>query len=105
MTIHNCSCAHAGADAGGIGVNYGTRGTTLPPPADVARFLARDTLVDRVRLLDADPAVLQAQVLRAFADKLTRIDTLNVTPDLTAALGGLLRSPAAAPRRSDAPAP
>ncbi|PUZ49556.1 hypothetical protein GQ55_7G335000 [Panicum hallii var. hallii] len=49
-----------GADAGGIGVNYGTRGTTLPPPADVARFLARDTLVDRVRLFDADPAVLQA---------------------------------------------
>ncbi|OEL16848.1 Glucan endo-1,3-beta-glucosidase [Dichanthelium oligosanthes] len=49
-----------GADAGGIGVNYGTRGTTLPPPADVARFLARDTLVDRVRLFDADPIVLQA---------------------------------------------
>ena len=61
---------------------------------------------ERLALLrDADPAVLQAQVLRAFADKLTRIDTLNVTPDLTAALGGLLRSPAAAPRGSDAPAP
>ncbi|KAF8659969.1 hypothetical protein HU200_058051 [Digitaria exilis] len=45
---------------GGIGVNYGTRGTTLPPPGDVARFLARETLVDRVRLLDADPAVLHA---------------------------------------------
>lgn len=41
-------------------MNYGTRGTTLPAPADVARFLARDTIVDRVRLLDADPVLLQA---------------------------------------------
>jgi len=62
LTISNCSCAHrhAGADGGGIGVTYGRRGTTLPPPADVARFLARETLVDRVRLLNADPMVLQA---------------------------------------------
>ncbi|KAL6651772.1 hypothetical protein ACP70R_010697 [Stipagrostis hirtigluma subsp. patula] len=49
-----------GADAGGIGFTYGTRATTLPPPADVARFLARDTVVDRVRLYDADPLVLRA---------------------------------------------
>ncbi|CAD6259021.1 unnamed protein product [Miscanthus lutarioriparius] len=52
--------AITGADAGGIGVNYGTRGTTLPAPADVARFLTRDTIVDRVRLFDADPVLLQA---------------------------------------------
>ncbi|CAL5070844.1 unnamed protein product [Urochloa decumbens] len=45
---------------GGVGVNYGTRGTTLPAPSDVAAFLARETLVDRVRLFDADPAVLRA---------------------------------------------
>ncbi|CAN6236697.1 unnamed protein product [Urochloa humidicola] len=44
----------------GVGVNYGTRGTTLPAPSDVAAFLARETLVERVRLLDADPAVLRA---------------------------------------------
>lgn len=44
----------------GIGVNYGTRATTLPSPADVAQFLARDTIIERVRLLDADPVVLGA---------------------------------------------
>ena len=65
---------------------------------------------ERLALLrDIDPAVLQSLVLRAFAEKLTRIDTLNVTPDLTAALGGMLRghaAPSAAPPvvpRGDAP--
>lgn len=58
---------------------------------------------DRLALLaGVDPAVLQTLTLRAFAEKLTRIETLNVTPDLTASLSGLLRSaashaPAAAP--------
>ncbi|CAM0902981.1 unnamed protein product [Alopecurus aequalis] len=47
------------ADAAGIGVTYGRRATSLPPPAHVARFLARDTVVDRVRLLNADPLVLR----------------------------------------------
>ncbi|TVU16639.1 hypothetical protein EJB05_40213, partial [Eragrostis curvula] len=56
-------------EAGGIGVNYGTRATTLPAPADVAQFLARDTIIDRVRLLDADPALL-----RAFADTGLAVD-------------------------------
>ncbi|KAG8043959.1 hypothetical protein GUJ93_ZPchr0458g22698 [Zizania palustris] len=55
-------------DAGGVGVTYGTRGTTLPPPADVARFLAY-TIFDRVRLLDADPRALQA-----FADTGLAVD-------------------------------
>uniref|UniRef100_A0A0A9DSR5 glucan endo-1,3-beta-D-glucosidase n=1 Tax=Arundo donax TaxID=35708 RepID=A0A0A9DSR5_ARUDO len=49
-----------GTVAGGVGVNYGTRATTLPPPADVAQFLARDTIVTRVRLFDADPLLLRA---------------------------------------------
>ena len=53
---------------------------------------------ERVALLrGVDPAVLQAMTLRSFADKLTRIDTLNVTPDLTASLAGLLRPPAPPP--------
>ena len=48
---------------------------------------------ERLALLrDVDPAALQSLTLRAFAEKLTKIETLNVTPDLTAALGGLLRS-------------
>ena len=47
---------------------------------------------ERLALLrGADPAVLQAVTLRAFAEKLTKIDTLNITPDLTAALTALLR--------------
>lgn len=44
-------------------------------------------------LKDLDPAILQSLTLRRFADKLTKIDTLNVTPDLTAALAGLRSSP------------
>ena len=42
---------------------------------------------------DVPPAVLQALTLRSFAEKITKIDTLNVTPDLTAALSGALRPP------------
>ncbi len=53
---------------------------------------------ERLALLQGvEPAVLQVLTLRAFAEKLTRIDTLNVTPDLTAALGGMLRPRDAAP--------
>ncbi|KAI5011162.1 hypothetical protein ZWY2020_013299 [Hordeum vulgare] len=50
----------AAADAAGVGVTYGRRATSLPPPADVARFLARGTVLDRVRLLNADPLALRA---------------------------------------------
>ena len=56
----------------------------------------------------ADPAVVQALTLRAFAEKLTRIDTLNVTPDLTAALGAALRpraEPPPPPRGAPPPKP
>ena len=38
-----------------------------------------------------DPALLYALAARAFADKLHRIETLNVTPDLAAAISGALR--------------
>ena len=51
---------------------------------------------ERLALLQrADPAVLHAITLRRFAEKLTRVDTLNVTPDLTGALANLLRAPPA----------
>ena len=53
---------------------------------------------ERLALLrGVDGAALQALTLRAFAEKLTKIDTLNVTPDLTAALAGLLRAPPVPP--------
>ncbi len=59
---------------------------------------------ERLALLrDVDPAVLQTLTMRAFAEKLTRIDTLNVTPDLTASLTSLLR-PAAPPAAGGRPA-
>jgi len=45
-----------------IGVNYGRMGDNLPPPSEVAKFL-QTTNIDKVKLFDADPSVLQA-----FAD-------------------------------------
>ncbi|KAG8381116.1 hypothetical protein BUALT_Bualt06G0089000 [Buddleja alternifolia] len=47
---------------GSIGVNYGTMADNLPPPAKVARFLQHSTIINRVRLFNADP-----EMLRAFA--------------------------------------
>ncbi|KAK3143336.1 hypothetical protein QOZ80_4AG0299110 [Eleusine coracana subsp. coracana] len=60
LLLLSVSATNGTAAGGGIGVIYGTRATSLPAPADVAQFLARETIVDRVRLLDADPAVLRA---------------------------------------------
>jgi hypothetical protein len=45
-----------------IGVNYGTKGDNLPPPATVASFLANRTRIDRVKLFDTNP-----DMVRAFA--------------------------------------
>ncbi|ESQ31974.1 hypothetical protein EUTSA_v10004182mg [Eutrema salsugineum] len=50
-----------GANAS-IGVNYGTLANNLPPPRQVAEFLLHSTVINRIRLFDADP-----QILRAFA--------------------------------------
>lgn len=45
---------------GAIGVNYGTVADNLPPPPQVARFLLQSTIIDRVRLFDSNPDILQA---------------------------------------------
>lgn len=45
---------------GAIGVNYGTVANNLPPPAQVAHFLLESTTINRVRLFDANPDILQA---------------------------------------------
>ncbi|XP_051121299.1 glucan endo-1,3-beta-glucosidase isoform X2 [Andrographis paniculata] len=50
------SAAHA------IGVNYGTLGDNLPPPAQVAQFLKTQTSIDRIKIFDVNP-----DILRAFA--------------------------------------
>lgn len=47
---------------GSIGVNYGTVADNLPPPTEVAKFLLESTIINRVRLFDANP-----ETLRAFA--------------------------------------
>ncbi|KAM7494903.1 hypothetical protein LguiB_029512 [Lonicera macranthoides] len=46
-----------------IGVNYGTLGDNLPPPAQVAQFLKDKTYIDRIKIFDTNP-----EILRAFAD-------------------------------------
>ena len=56
-------------------------------------------------LRDVDPAVLHAVTLRQFAEKLTRIETLNVTPDLTGALSSLLKAAQPAPPPAKAAGP
>ncbi|KAL2558222.1 O-Glycosyl hydrolase family 17 protein [Forsythia ovata] len=45
-----------------IGVNYGTLGNNLPPPAQVAQFLKDKTTIDRIKIFDVNP-----DILRAFA--------------------------------------
>lgn len=43
-----------------IGVNYGRVANNLPPPSQVAKFLAQDTYIDGIKLYDADPSTLLA---------------------------------------------
>lgn len=45
---------------GAIGVNYGTVANNLPPPSQVAHFLLESTTINRVRLFDANPGIIQA---------------------------------------------
>jgi regulator of protease activity HflC (stomatin/prohibitin superfamily) len=50
--------------------------------------------MERARLAivqDVNPSMIYALAARAFAEKLSKIDTLNVTPDLAAAIGQMLR--------------
>lgn len=46
-----------------IGVNYGTLGNNLPPPAQVAQFIKDKTVIDRIKIFDINP-----DILRAFAN-------------------------------------
>lgn len=56
LLLHLATAAH------GIGINYGTLGDNLPPPAAVANFLKTKTTIDRVKIYDVNP-----DILRAFA--------------------------------------
>ncbi|CAN8252178.1 unnamed protein product [Cochlearia groenlandica] len=63
-----------GANAS-IGVNYGTLANNLPPPRQVAEFLLHSTVINRVRLFDADP-----QIIRSFAHTVVAV-TVTVPND------------------------
>ncbi|KAL6279161.1 hypothetical protein ACE6H2_016042 [Prunus campanulata] len=43
----------------GVGINYGTLGNNLPPPKRVAQLL-QATLIDKVKIYDTNPEILQA---------------------------------------------
>ncbi|KAL2529189.1 O-Glycosyl hydrolase family 17 protein [Forsythia ovata] len=43
-----------------IGVNYGTLGNNLPPPAQVAQFFKDKTTIDRYKIFDVNPYILRA---------------------------------------------
>ncbi|KAL6581052.1 hypothetical protein OROMI_006975 [Orobanche minor] len=64
-----------------IGVNYGTVGDNLPPPAQVAQFLEHQTTIDRIKIFDVN-----REILRAFAGTgiLVAVTVPNVEiPNLT----------------------
>lgn len=46
-----------------VGVNYGTVADNLPSPSQAAAFLKTQTIIDRIKLFDANP-----DILRAFAN-------------------------------------
>jgi len=62
LALFTFSLLHAAA-AWEIGVNYGTLGNDLPPPAQVAEFLKTKTTINKIKLFDANP-----DIIRAFAN-------------------------------------
>ncbi|KAK6262525.1 hypothetical protein QUC31_008341 [Theobroma cacao] len=70
---------------GTIGINYGTVANNLPPPAQVAHFLLESTVINRVRLFDANPDILKAFAHTGIAitvtvpnDQIPRLTKLNL---------------------------
>ncbi|GAV90685.1 Glyco_hydro_17 domain-containing protein/X8 domain-containing protein [Cephalotus follicularis] len=51
---------HVTSTAFFIGVNYGTVANNLPPPPQVATFLKTQTNIDRIKIFDANPDILNA---------------------------------------------
>lgn len=66
---------------GAIGVNYGTVANNLPPPSKVAHFLLESTIINRVRLFDADSETIKAFTHTGIAITVT-IPT-NQIPNIT----------------------
>ncbi|KAI5657626.1 hypothetical protein M9H77_26419 [Catharanthus roseus] len=66
---------------GAIGINYGTVADNLPPPAEVAHFLLQSTIINRVRLFDANPEIIKAFAHTGIAITVTIPN--NQIPQLT----------------------
>ncbi|XVF12699.1 hypothetical protein REPUB_Repub08aG0141700 [Reevesia pubescens] len=69
---------------GTIGVSYGTVANNLPAPAQVAHFLLESTVINRVRLFDANPDILKAFAHTGIAvtvtvpnDQIPRLTKIN----------------------------
>ncbi|KAL1825087.1 hypothetical protein ACET3Z_011865 [Daucus carota] len=54
LLLHNITTVES------IGVNYGTLGDDLPPPAQVAQFLKDKTNIDRIKIFDVNHDIIQA---------------------------------------------
>ncbi|KAK4758041.1 hypothetical protein SAY87_019342 [Trapa incisa] len=65
--------------ASGIGVNYGTLGDNLPPPAAVANFLKTQTIINRVKIYDTNP-----DIIRGFANTGILLTITAVNGDIPA---------------------
>ncbi|GAV86453.1 Glyco_hydro_17 domain-containing protein/X8 domain-containing protein [Cephalotus follicularis] len=50
---------HRNVLVSGVGINYGTLGNNLPSPKKVAQLL-RSTLIDKVKIYDTNPEILEA---------------------------------------------
>lgn len=50
----------AASSSSSVGVNYGRVADNLPSPSQVAQFLTSQTTIDKVKIFDCDPQILQA---------------------------------------------
>ncbi|CAN0909506.1 Glucan endo-1,3-beta-glucosidase [Linum grandiflorum] len=67
------------ATASAIGVNYGTIADNLPPPSQVANFITTQTIIDSVKIFDANP-----DILRAFANTNVKVTVTVGNGDIPA---------------------
>ncbi|PKI71707.1 hypothetical protein CRG98_007929 [Punica granatum] len=77
LLILQCQLLGLAILASAVGVNYGTVGNNLPPPKKVAQLL-QSTLIDKVKIYDTDPDILQA-FANTGIDLLVAVENSNVT--------------------------
>ncbi|CAN1257529.1 Glucan endo-1,3-beta-glucosidase [Linum perenne] len=65
--------------ASSIGLNYGTIADNLPPPSQVAKFITTQTIIDSIKIFDANP-----DILRAFANTNVKVTVTVGNGDIPA---------------------